>query len=369
MGGSSSKKSVFGGRKKKRVSVLTWSELKGPLSSKKQKRSIIIPTLDKLSVENLKREVLTPKKRFSLAGKRKESLSLGNSRKESVSLKSLSMGKRKKELKKGELKIFSLDNIKKESPSPPPPPKTIFSLVNIKKEPPPAPSKNILSLVNIKKEPPPAPPKKKFSLRQTDGRTDRQTGSQTDRQVDIQSQMARESERETDGQGVRERDRWPGSQRERQMARESERETDGQGVRERDRWTDTPHHDSQTAVEMERGGEGGGWRDGGGGGMEGWRGRRRDGWRDEGWRGMEVMGGRAGWRGMERWREMEGMEGDGDGAHAGQRVVVAGNVAATQAAEDPLEARRGDEPPICGSLQRGVEMSPLYVAPCSEAWR
>ncbi|KAK6300924.1 hypothetical protein J4Q44_G00290220 [Coregonus suidteri] len=90
------------GQKKKQDSVLTWSELKGALSSKKQKRSIILPTLDKLSVEILKREVLTPKKRFSLAGKRTESpsikrLSLGNSRKESVSLKSLSPGKRKKE--------------------------------------------------------------------------------------------------------------------------------------------------------------------------------------------------------------------------------------------------------------------------------
>ncbi|KAK6300927.1 hypothetical protein J4Q44_G00290250 [Coregonus suidteri] len=104
-------KSVFGGRKKKRVSVLTWSELKGALSSKKQKRSIILPTLDKLSVENLKREVLTPKKRFSLAGKRKESLSikrlsLGNSRKESVSLKSLSLGKRKKENERSSLSLL-----------------------------------------------------------------------------------------------------------------------------------------------------------------------------------------------------------------------------------------------------------------------
>lgn len=105
MGGSSSKKTVFGGRKKKRDSVLTWSELKEALSSKKQKRSIILPTLDKLSVEILKREVLTPKNMFSLAGNRKESpsikrLSLGNSSKESVPLKSLSLDKRKKEVKK-----------------------------------------------------------------------------------------------------------------------------------------------------------------------------------------------------------------------------------------------------------------------------
>lgn len=88
MGGSSSKTSFFGKKKKKKSPLnKAWSELKGALpnkKSKKKKKNI----LDKLNLDNLKREKHS-QKRFSLPTDKKEPislkrLSLGNLRKGST---------------------------------------------------------------------------------------------------------------------------------------------------------------------------------------------------------------------------------------------------------------------------------------------
>lgn len=90
MGGSSSKTSFFGKKKKKKKSPLNkaWGELKGALPNKKSKKKKKKNILDKLNLDNLKREKHS-QKRFSLPTDKKEPislkrLSLGNLRKGST---------------------------------------------------------------------------------------------------------------------------------------------------------------------------------------------------------------------------------------------------------------------------------------------
>lgn len=84
MGGSSSKRTFFWQKKKKSPLSKAWSQLRGALPSKKRKRKSIL-SLDKLKLDNLKREMHS-QKRFSLPTDKKEPislrrLSLGNMRK------------------------------------------------------------------------------------------------------------------------------------------------------------------------------------------------------------------------------------------------------------------------------------------------
>lgn len=91
MGGSSSKTSFFGKKKKKKKKSplnKAWGELKGALPNKKSKKKKKKNILDKLNLDNLKREKHS-QKRFSLPTDKKEPislkrLSLGNLRKGST---------------------------------------------------------------------------------------------------------------------------------------------------------------------------------------------------------------------------------------------------------------------------------------------
>lgn len=99
MGGSSSK-STFFWQKKKSPLDKAWSQLRGALPNKKHRKKNIL-SLDKLSLDNLRRGKHTQKKkRLSLTADKKEPISLkrfslGNTRKESV--QSVSLGKKEKD--------------------------------------------------------------------------------------------------------------------------------------------------------------------------------------------------------------------------------------------------------------------------------
>lgn len=85
MGGSSSKTTFFWQKKKKSPTSRAWRKLRRALPDTKRKRKSI-PSLDKLKLDNLRREMHS-QKRFSLPTVRKEPiwlkrLSLGNVRKE-----------------------------------------------------------------------------------------------------------------------------------------------------------------------------------------------------------------------------------------------------------------------------------------------
>lgn len=87
MGGSSSKRSFFWQKKKKSPVKKAWSRLRGALPYKKHRKKSIL-SLDKLKLDNLKREKHS-QKRFSLPADKKEAvslkrLSLGNIRKGSI---------------------------------------------------------------------------------------------------------------------------------------------------------------------------------------------------------------------------------------------------------------------------------------------
>lgn len=88
MGGSSSKRSFLSWPKKKKSPMRkAWSQLRGALPYKKRRKKSIL-SLDKLKLDNLKREK-NSQKRFSLPTDKKEAislkrLSLGNTRKGSI---------------------------------------------------------------------------------------------------------------------------------------------------------------------------------------------------------------------------------------------------------------------------------------------
>ncbi len=87
MGGSSSKRSFFWQKKKTSPTKKAWSQLRRALRNKKHKRKSIL-SLDKLKLDNLRREKHSLK-RFSLPTDKKEAtllkrLSLGNIRKGSI---------------------------------------------------------------------------------------------------------------------------------------------------------------------------------------------------------------------------------------------------------------------------------------------
>lgn len=87
MGGSSSKTHFIWKKKKKSPLKKAWRQLKGALPHKKRKKKIPL-SLDKLSLDNLKRKK-RPQRKFSLPTDKKEfisskRLSLGNMRKENV---------------------------------------------------------------------------------------------------------------------------------------------------------------------------------------------------------------------------------------------------------------------------------------------
>ncbi|GLD59542.1 uncharacterized protein AKAME5_002387900 [Lates japonicus] len=87
MGGSSSKRTFFWQKKKKSPLNKAWNQLQGALPNKKRKRKSIL-SLDKLNLDNLRKEKHS-QKRFSLPTDKKEPISLkrfslGNIRKESA---------------------------------------------------------------------------------------------------------------------------------------------------------------------------------------------------------------------------------------------------------------------------------------------
>lgn len=101
MGGFSSKTSFFGRRKKQSTMSRAWKGLKGALPHKKRKKRNIL-SLDRLSLDNLKRE----QRRFSLPTNQKERIpmkrfSLGEIKKEPQSIQMLSLGRRERERGRG----------------------------------------------------------------------------------------------------------------------------------------------------------------------------------------------------------------------------------------------------------------------------
>ncbi|TMS23300.1 hypothetical protein E3U43_008606 [Larimichthys crocea] len=99
MGGSSSKRTFLWQKKKKSPVEKAWCQLKGALPSKKRRKKSVL-SLDKLKLDNLKKEKHS-QKRFSLSTDKKEPislkrLSLGNIRKGSIQ-SHLSPGRNEKE--------------------------------------------------------------------------------------------------------------------------------------------------------------------------------------------------------------------------------------------------------------------------------
>ncbi|CAJ1053879.1 hypothetical protein E3U43_008606 [Xyrichtys novacula] len=123
MGGSSSKKTFPWQRKKKSPLNKAWSSLKGALPSKKRKKKKKKGVLEKLNLDNLRKDKHS-QKRFSLPTDKKEPISqkrfsLGNIRKESIQKTSpggkedgggLGWGEQMEKLRKGSVfdKSFSL---------------------------------------------------------------------------------------------------------------------------------------------------------------------------------------------------------------------------------------------------------------------
>lgn len=92
MGGSSSKRTFFWQEKKKSPVRTAWSQLKGALPHKKRsrRRKKSVFSLDRLNLDNLKKEKHS-QKRFSLPTDKKEPVSLkrfslGNMKKESIQI-------------------------------------------------------------------------------------------------------------------------------------------------------------------------------------------------------------------------------------------------------------------------------------------
>lgn len=90
MGGSSSKRSFFWQKKKKSPVRRAWSQLKGALPSKRRRRRKSVFSLDRLNLDNLKKEKHSHK-RLSLPTDKKEPISLkrfsvSNLRKESIQI-------------------------------------------------------------------------------------------------------------------------------------------------------------------------------------------------------------------------------------------------------------------------------------------